>query len=235
MDVMDMRRGLMMAQGKSGRDYSVEAAIIGKALEGRYENPLVTVVASFAFYNANGLTSVSFPNCLSIEDSAFRNCANLTSAYVPRASINVSQNYAFGNCPKLERIALPAQRGNFGMPLAFQNDTALKVVDIGSNAGGFTNQSFVGCSSLDTLILRCAGSVWVMDNVNVFNGTRFASGGAGGTIYIPESLYSHIGDGTALDYTSANNWATVSGYGTITWAKIEGSPYEHTYADGTPV
>lgn len=225
----------MASVGKSGRDYSIEAAIIGKALEGSYENPLVTVVASFVFNKAYGLTSVSFPNCLSIEDSAFRNCTNLTSVYIPKANISVGQNYAFGNCPKLVRIALPAQRGTMGMPLAFQNDTALKVVDIGPNAGGFTNQSFVGCSSLDTLILRCAESVWAMGNVNVFNGTRFASGGAGGTIYIPESLYSHIGDGTVLDYTSANNWATVSGYGTITWAKIEGSPYEHTYADGTPV
>ena len=67
-----------------------------------------------------------------------------------------------------------------------------------------------------------------MANTNAFNSTPFASGGTGGTIYIPETLYNHLGDGTALDYKSATNWSVIDAYGTITWAKIEGSPYEVT-------
>ena len=63
----------------------------------------------------------------------------------------------------------------------------------------------------------------------------FASGGSGGTIYIHKALYDHLGDGTELDYKAATNWSTVDGYGTVTWAQIEGSYYETHYADGTPV
>ena len=70
-------------------------------------------------------------------------------------------------------------------------------------------------------------------NLAAFTGTPFASGGTGGTIYIPKSLYDHLDDGTSSDYKAATNWSTIDGYGTITWAKIEGTYYETHYADGT--
>ena len=76
-----------------------------------------------------------------------------------------------------------------------------------------------------TLILRKT-SIATLANTGAFTGTPFASGGSGGTIYIPKALYDHLGDGTSLDYKAASNWSTVNGYGTITWAKLEGSPYE---------
>lgn len=118
---------------------------------------------------------------------------------------------------------------------AFQNCANLAVVELGSaTAGTIANQAFASCGSLNTLILRST-SVKALSNTNAVNGTPFKSGGTGGTIYIPKALYNHLGDGTANDYKAATNWSTVDGYGTITWAKIEGSIYETQYADGTPI
>ena len=105
---------------------------------------------------------------------------------------------------------------------------------LGGSDGGIGGSCFLNTNTLKELILR-ADSVTPLGNLNSFNGTPFASGGSGGTIYIPKALYDHLGDGTALDYKSATNWSTMDGYGTITWAKIEGSYYETHYADGTVI
>ena len=111
--------------------------------------------------------------------------------------------------------------------------TNLIAIDI--LGGGTVGVDFIRfASKCDTIILRNS-SLTSLTNYNVFRGSRYASGGAGGTIYIPKSLYDHLGDGTSLDYKAATNWSTVEGYGTITWAQIEGSIYETQYADGTPI
>lgn len=93
---------------------------------------------------------------------------------------------------------------------------------------------FEGDYKFNLLILRSV-TLWPLKNINAFNSTPFESGGSGGTIYIPKTLYDHLGDGSALDYKAATNWSTIDGYGTITWAQIEGSQYETAYADGTPI
>lgn len=111
--------------------------------------------------------------------------------------------------------------------------TNLIAIDI--LGGGTLGVDFIRFDSkCDTIILRNS-SLTSLTNYNVFRGSRYASGGAGGTIYIPKSLYDHLGDSTSLDYKAATNWSTVDGYGTITWAQIEGSQYENYYADGTPI
>jgi hypothetical protein len=47
------------------------------------------------------------------------------------------------------------------------------------------------------------------------------------TIYVPQALIS--------SYQSATNWATRYNNNTLTINAIEGSVYEHNYADGTPI
>ena len=105
------------------------------------------------------------------------------------------------------------------------SNTKMTLCDIGSCIS-IAGSSFYNCSALKTLIIRRSDAICALSNIGAFTGSPFKSGGVGGTIYIPEALYNHLGDGTALDYKAANNWSTVNGYGTITWAKIEGSPYE---------
>lgn len=81
--------------------------------------------------------------------------------------------------------------------------------------------------NVDTVVLD-SPILSILSNVIYFtsNSNVFASGGTGGTIYIPKSLYDHLGDGSEYDYKAATNWSTIDSYGTITWAQIEGSEYE---------
>lgn len=213
---------------------SDEATIAGM-VDGRTGNFQVslpnakTIPANFA-KGSTGLTSFVAPNLTSLPYTGFQSCTGLTgNIFCPKAQCATS-------CLEGARVE-NAVVYNFGTGQAscFKNNPNLKIVDVvkqtGSNSLGGAS-TFASCSSLTTIILR-SNTVVSMVNVNDFTGTPFDNGGTGGTIYIPKSLYDHLGDGTANDYKAASGWSTVDGYGTITWAKIEGSTYETHYGDGT--
>ena len=132
---------------------------------------------------------------------------------------------------KITAIALPniTSLGN----QTFYRAQLLQAVDLGPNCGSIGASTFQDDTALTTLILRKA-TVNTLSATSAFNNTPFASGKSGGTIYIPQTLYNALGTGTN-DYKAASNWSTIDGYGTITWAKIEGSYYETHYADGTAI
>lgn len=115
----------------------------------------------------------------------------------------------------------------------FRSNTALTCLDW-SLTGSLGSACFMSDSSFTTLILR-SESIIAVDDTNIFSGTPFADSKKGGTIYIPKTLYDHLGDGTEYDYTAATNWSTISNSGKVVWEQIEGSQYENYYADGTPV
>ena len=174
--------------------------------------------------------SITASDIFGIEGSAFENCTGLKYAYSNKLWWAASNS--FKGCTNLEYVV------NLFAALSssFQGCSKLKGVDMtykAGNEGIRQTSAFSGCAQLSTLVLRGTG-IMQLANVNNFSNTPFASGGAGGTIYIPESLYEHLGDGTASDYKAATNWSTIDGYGTITWEKIEGSQYENYYVDGSP-
>jgi hypothetical protein len=107
--------------------------------------------------------------------------------------------------------------------------TSLKAFDILLAAGSnkIQQQLWYGCTNFNTLIIRTTGGVPALANINAFNNTPFASGKAGGTLYVPSALIS--------SYQSATNWSTILGYSTNSIQAIEGSIYETQYADGTPI
>lgn len=133
-----------------------------------------------------------------------------------------------------EAIAFPKFTGNSNNAQAFNGNNYTRIVDFGPTLTQIRPSQLQNAYKLDTLILRCSTLV-TLGNINNVVGTKFKSGGTGGTIYIPKVLYDHLGDGSSSDYQSATNWVTVYEYGTITWAQIEGSQYENYYADGTRV
>lgn len=141
--------------------------------------------------------------------------------------------YIFYNCTNLQTAVLTGS--NARLPSnTFLSCTSLTKVDLAGGIKLSYGSSLSGATSLNVLVIRDS-SVIALGNTNVFNNTPFKSGGTGGTIYIPKALYDHLGDGGSYDYKAATNWSTINGYGTITWAKIEGSQYESYYADGTPI
>ena len=170
---------------------------------------------------------------------AMDSCTSLQTAFVSGLTIAPSGIantwYAFNGCTNLKTLVMiRSTSGVFGS-YAVSGCKLLEKVDL-SNFSSLNGSCFASTAknNFKTLILRRT-SIVSLSNVNAFNDTPFKSGGTGGTIYIPKSLYDHLNDGTSLDYKSATNWSTVNGYGTITWATIEGSIYENSYADGTPI
>jgi len=189
---------------------------------------------SYVFARNTDLIDISLPSLTTMGSGGyqFAYCTSLTDVYMPLSNTGA---HMFEGCTSLERIALPRiDRSPTTMNgAAFQNCSSLEIIDLG-NISKISSSEFSGCAALKTLILRNTTLITLGNTNNFSNNTPFKSGGSGGTIYIPKSLYDHLGDGTASDYTAATNWSTINGYGTITWEKIEGSQYEDYYADGRP-
>lgn len=141
------------------------------------------------------------------------------------ATLTKTPNYGLAGVTGCTILVLPAITtiGNY----TFADNTTITTYDIGAS---YTNSIsawlFSGSTSMNTLILRSTSLVSCADN-RAFNQTCFWSGGSGGTIYVPSALLS--------SYPSASQWSAINGYGTVTWAAIEGSQYENYYADGTAI
>lgn len=194
--------------------------------------PEITTVGTHAFSGCNMLEQATLDNATIIDNYGFSECSKLKRAFFP--SCEHSYAYIFQNCTDLETAVfplydnLPAYNGR-----QFSGCAKLKSVDINRNL--LLTNVFNGCSVFNLLVLRRSTALTGLGDINNFTGTPFANGGSGGDIYIPKALYDHLGDGSSLDYKSANRWGTIDGYGTITWHQIEGSYYEAHYADGTPI
>ena len=88
-----------------GADHSAEDAIITRSITGDYENDRITTVGNYAFGNCLNLTSVSLPNCESLDTYAFAVCRRLLLASLPKCeSIGA---YAFTTCQNLVNIDAP--------------------------------------------------------------------------------------------------------------------------------
>ena len=174
------------------------------------------------------LTSYENPNVTVIWDQTFRSYSQLTSLVLH--GVTQIRNAGLLSVNGLTALAFPAFDTALGSSCL--SGSSITALDFGG--GNFGTGALASNSSLTTLILRKT-TIHTLGSTTVFNSTPFANGGTGGTIYIPKSLYDHLGDNSASDYKAASNWSTIDGYGTITWAKIEGSYYETHYADGTTI
>lgn len=185
----------------------------------------VTKINGGAFRECTGLLSASFPNCntFSGNDGVFYNATHLAQIYFPELA-GALPNYAFRGCAALTKIAFPKLDSVYTQ--VFDGASSLTEIDIGGQSGSISTNAFKNASSLNVLILR-QSSVKTLANINAFDNTPFASGKAGGTLYVPNSLIS--------SYQSASNWSTILGYANNSIQKIEGSAYENAYADGTPI
>ena len=216
--------------GGGGGGDEVETAFIQKTLTS-ISNDSVTNIGRHAFSFSTSLLSVSMPNAISCSNNAFENCTALTSVNLPK--LNGLPAVSFKNCSALQTVAFPSATD--AQLQAMYGCSNLLTADFGPGFSSFANQVFWNCTKLSTLILRKSNGICTLGGGGVFANTPFDNGKTGGTIYIPKALYDHLGDGSSLDYKAATNWSTINGYGTITWAQIEGSIYETQYADGTPI
>lgn len=169
-----------------------------------YENESITsIIGQYALANCTSLTSVKLPNATALPAYCFYGDTGLTVLVFPKLS-------------------------TFNGWQVFNNVANLTKVDILGPAT-IPQNAFAASGKLSTLILRRT-AMPSLTNINAFNNTPFASGKAGGTMYVPSALIS--------SYQEATNWSTVFSYGDGAQNQIlpiEGSIYETQYADGTPI
>lgn len=224
-----MQNNIIMADKKGGEDLLSKR--IANTLES-YTIPNDSIIGFDAFHSCTALTNVTFPeNVTFVSGSSFLG-TRLETVHVHNATCAGDNHFRGITSLRTfvgENIIWPETARLFYF---LYDCTELKTLDI--NIRQLAQDFLGGCMSLDTVILRKSDGLTTINN-DTFSSTKFKNGGAGGTIYIPKVLFDHLGDGTSLDYKAAPGWSIFDGYGTITWAQIEGSIYETQYADGTPI
>lgn len=169
---------------------------------------------------------INLPNFNTRTGDCFaKNCKKLVKASLPKTIYVGSRS--FEGCILLPLLV--SQSATIIYSYSFSGATSLKTVDFlgGDTSSGIGQHAFDNCSVFDTLIIRATGNVTKLGTTNAFTNTPFASGGTGGTIYVPDAMIS--------SYQSATNWSTILGYTNNQIKKIEGTIYETKYADGTPI
>lgn len=170
-----------------------------------------------AFYNCSNLAEVYIPALVAIPQGFFRQCPNLSkSVDFERITEIGIQGFAGAKTLLSGTVEFPnlisTNRG------AMENCTGLECAIIGQKyTTAIASQCFKGCTALKTLVLR-SETYCPIASVNVFDGTPFASGGPGGTVYVPTALIE--------EYQNDTNWSALYAEGTCNFAAIEGSEYE---------
>lgn len=177
----------------------------------------------YVFNHCTSLTSIHLGKSVALGAGGyqFANCTSLTSVDMKKQTS--TGQYFFSGCTSLQKLALPSLTGQ-GNGRGFKGCSKLEVLDLGSISRIYTEE-MMNCPLLATIIIR-RSSVPTLSNVNAFSNTPFASGKAGGTLYVPSALID--------SYKTASNWNTIFGYGDGEQNQIkaiEDSYYETHYGD----
>ena len=192
--------GYLMFGSNGQRSLTIENIITGEYPNGRTILNATTIDSYRGTFHPKQSWTVYAPNCKILNDSAFRQALKMTIAVFP-AITTINTGYCFYQCANLT------------------------IVDLFSPSS-IPQQLFNMCSAFNVLIIR-NNSISTLGNINAFASTPFASGKAGGTLYVPSALIS--------SYQSATNWSTILSYENNQILPIEGSIYKTQYADGTPI
>lgn len=168
------------------------------------------------FFAYSIIQTLSIPKLVTIGGGAFLYCS-LSSLNLPDF-INCTGQTAFKAMYNLVTAVLPkcTTPGNYSFE-SCGNLTAVDFTALATVPQGLFNK----CTALDVIVLRNTAAV-ALANVNAFNNM----GGKAVTVYVPSALVA--------TYPTMTNWASVTG-ATLTFAAIEGSPYETQYVDGTVI
>lgn len=151
----------------------------------------------------------------------------ITELFAPNTRLQTS---ALAYCTQLQTAVI----GGIGSSGQFNECSNLRAADFTGKYGGAINGTFNKCTNLTVLVLRRT-TVNNLSNVSAFANSPFASGKAGGTLYVPNDLIA--------SYQAATNWSTILGYTNNQIKSIESTatdpdaPVDLTthYIDGTPI
>ena len=201
MDYYDLLLASKLNGGGGGGGSVDYSPIIDGSLAGVLDISNATRIKSYGLAYLNNVTGIKAESVTDIGAYAISNMSGITAVALP-SLLTMSSN-AFRSCANLEKV-------DFGADV-----TAVVPSTI-----------FYDDAKLNVLVLRKSGVVG-LNNINAFQGTPFANGGTGGTLYVPSAQIS--------SYQSASNWTTILGYANNQIKAIEGSSYETKYVDGTTI
>lgn len=168
---------------------------------------------SYTFQACPELTTVNLPNVTSAGNKMFLNLAKLEHIYLPKLQSILGDQF-------IESTAVTELRlsgligGVYGKSIRYNEKLAF--VDLG-HCTSVGTQALRGCTVLSTVVLRNT-AVSMLAGIDAFQSTPFASGGTGGTVYVPAALIEQ--------YQQATNWSSLYAAGTCNFVAIEGSEYE---------
>ena len=134
--------------------YSVRAA--NTSISGNIEIPQtyngkpVVVIQNSAFKDCSNVTSVLIPSSIkSIGINAFENCSNITETTIPEG-VTLIGNNTFLGCGKLASVTFPTSLENIGAN-AFAGCTSLTSIVLPKNIQEIGANAFANCSTLDVI------------------------------------------------------------------------------------
>ena len=168
--------------------------------------PKLTVFSRYMFFGCTGLKRVQMTQAISFRTGgypAFQGCTNLKEFRAPAAALAYSNTErVLANLPALEIVDILGTAVPYGSPYipTFNADTNLK-----------------------TIIMRTTAAVAGLLDAYL-TGTPFAENGAGGVLYVPQSMINAYKTATTWVKYFGDNRA--AGYANNQILPIEGSEYE---------
>ncbi|MDE6754332.1 MAG: leucine-rich repeat protein [Muribaculaceae bacterium] len=110
----------------------------------------LTSIGRMAFSQCSGLTKINFPENLStLGDGSFQNCENLESVIIPN-SVKSIGSYCFAGCSSLSAITLPQSLTEL-QSLTFQGCSSLLSIEFPEDLTTLGEKSFMGCEKLTSV------------------------------------------------------------------------------------
>ena len=181
---------VVTAEGGGGAN-QIDALLDGSLTE--LDSDALTLVR-YKCYNMASLVRVNLQKCTTLDIEVFNGCTALKEFNAP--CLTTIGTYCFKECKALEKIAFPlvvyVQVGTFYR-------SGLRMADF-TAAVSIDRDAFMGCTKLDTLILRRTGRVCALyaSGTSPIAGTLIAK--KQGFVYVPAALVD--------TYKSASGWST---------------------------
>lgn len=210
--------------------------ILRKIIDGsitEFEDDIASI-AELRLNSLSHLTELKLPSCTSLVGYGSLSYLGSAKVYIPR--ITTLGMYNGGTSATYAFPGLTSTTGDQFRPTSGKSGGGALAVDFGPNMKSLNARCFYQ-GKVPTIILRST-TVVTASSTNSFGigaATDAQSACYGSTFYIPKVLYDELQTGTANDYYAASNWSSAITRINLHFAQIEGSDYEHYYADGTPI
>jgi hypothetical protein len=158
----------------------------------------VTGIGDSAFKDCAGLTSVTLPNTVTvIGDSAFEGCRSLRTLLLPEKVTSIGE-YAFADCSSLTRLTIPSRVTSIG-DFAFYGCAGLTEITVPARTTDIGYGAFSGCPNLTALTVEKGNLVYHSDgNCLIHTASKTLIRGCKGCVIPDDGIVTSIGPSAFL-------------------------------------